>query len=115
MTQSEIQGEAVVVLLADDEPSIRDLLRRALEMDPYTVDLAENGEQAWSKICQRHYDCIIMDLKMPGMSGQELFHDIEHTGTDVKGGPWRAALYYSALSSLHCRKHAVILTSANSR
>ena len=63
------------LLVVDDEPGIRDLLHRTLE-------LAENGEQAWDKICQRNYDCIIMDLKMPGMSGPELFHEIEGTGED---------------------------------
>ena len=68
------------LLVVDDEPGIRDLLHRTLELAPYTVDLAENGEQAWGKICQWDYDCIIMDLKMPGMSGPELFHEIEGKG-----------------------------------
>ena len=68
------------LLVVDDEPSIRDLLQRTLELAPYTVDLAENGEQAWDKICQWDYDCIIIDLKMPGMSGPELFHEIEGMG-----------------------------------
>lgn len=61
------------VLVVDDEITIRDMLRRALELERYTVDLAENGEEAWRKMCAMHYDCIVLDLKMPVMGGQELY------------------------------------------
>ena len=65
------------ILVVDDESGIRDFLLRALELESFTVDLAENGQEAWHKIRRMTYDCVIMDLKMPGMSGQELFHEIE--------------------------------------
>jgi CheY-like chemotaxis protein len=42
-----------------------------------TVDLAEGGVDAVSKLASINYDCILLDLKMPGMSGKELFHHIE--------------------------------------
>ena len=65
------------ILVVDDEPHIRDLLARSLARERYTVDLAENGEEAWRKVQDISYDCIIMDLKMPGMSGPELFQHIK--------------------------------------
>ena len=64
------------LLVVDDEPHIRDLLARYSELEQYTVDLASEGEEAWRKLQARHYDCILLDLKMQGMSGQELFQRI---------------------------------------
>ena len=67
------------LMVVDDEPDIRDLLARTLELERYTVDLAENGQEAWRKLQGRPYDCIIMDLKMSGMSGSELYHLMEES------------------------------------
>jgi two-component system NtrC family sensor kinase len=67
------------LMVVDDEPDIRDLLARSLELEPYTVDLAENGQEAWRKLQGRPYDCVIMDLKMPVMSGPELYRLIEES------------------------------------
>ena len=39
---------------------------------------AENGEQAWQSVQSRSYDCVIADLKLPGMSGKELYEAIEN-------------------------------------
>ena len=46
-------------------------------MQRYTVDLAEEGREAFNKLTSMTYDCILLDLKMPGMSGKEVFHLIE--------------------------------------
>ena len=61
------------ILVVDDEPHIRNLLRRSLELERYTVDLANDGEEAWRKLRTLRYDCILLDLKMPRMSGRELY------------------------------------------
>ena len=65
------------LLVVDDEPNIRDLLRKYLELERYTVDLAEDGQEAWRKLANMDYDCILLDLKMPGMSGPELYQLIQ--------------------------------------
>ena len=72
-------------LVVDDEAVIRDLLRRSLETQRYLVDLAEDGEQAWLMIQSTSYDCILLDLKMPGKSGWELYRLIEATDKQVAG------------------------------
>jgi two-component system NtrC family sensor kinase len=61
------------LLVVGDEPHIRDLLRRYLMSERYTVDLASGGREAWRKLTNMEYSCIILDLKMPGMSGRELY------------------------------------------
>jgi two-component system NtrC family sensor kinase len=67
------------LMVVDDEPDIRDLLARSLELERYTVDLAENGKEAWRKLQGRPYDCIVMDLKMSEMSGSELYRLMEES------------------------------------
>jgi two-component system NtrC family sensor kinase len=64
------------ILVVDDEPAIRDLLAKTLATEGHEVDLAEDGEEAWRKVQGQSYGCIILDLKMPGMSGQQLYQRI---------------------------------------
>src|ERR671931_2347659 len=64
---------SVRVLVVDDEPAVRDSLRRALELEGYEVDLASDGEQAVARLEQpSHPDALILDILMPGMDGLEV-------------------------------------------
>jgi len=65
------------VLAVDDEEATRSLLRRILEEDGYQVVTARNGEEALAQLRAREFDLVIADLKMPRMSGQELFWRME--------------------------------------
>ncbi len=65
------------VLVVDDEPLITEIFYKALTRDGYIVDVTEDGEEAWRALHRNPYDCIIMDLKMPGISGKELFYRLE--------------------------------------
>ena len=76
-------SEAKRVLVVDDEPVIRQLLHRALAMDGLAVDLAEDGEEALRRPRSSAYDCIILDLKMPGMSGHQLYRAIGDQGGEL--------------------------------
>jgi len=60
------------VLIVDDEKNIREGLGTALEMDGYDVRLAADGKEAMSIINSTEMDLVITDLKMPGVSGEEL-------------------------------------------
>lgn len=60
------------ILIADDEKNIRNGLQLALEDEGYTVLLASDGKEAWNTITAKSVDLLITDLRMPGMSGQEL-------------------------------------------
>lgn len=59
------------VLIADDDKEIRDLIRKYLEREMYTVDTAADGEQALQLFQQHKYNIVILDLMMPQMDGTE--------------------------------------------
>jgi CheY-like chemotaxis protein len=65
MTMSENQR----ILIIDDEEIIRDAFTLALEDSGYLVDTAETGDRGLQMAHSVPYDLILLDLKMPGMSG----------------------------------------------
>ena len=67
------------ILVVDDEPAMGDLLTQVLSDDGHKVDMALSGQDAWDLVQRAQYDCIIADLKMPGMTGQQLYELIRDT------------------------------------
>ncbi len=65
------------VLVVDDEPDIRDVLRITLEAEKYEVIEAENGEEAIKIITQKTPDLVLLDYKMPKMDGREVCRRIK--------------------------------------
>jgi two-component system KDP operon response regulator KdpE len=59
------------ILIVDDEPQIRRMLRTTLTGNGYQVDDARSGEEGLEKFRQYMPDLVIMDLNMPGMGGLE--------------------------------------------
>ncbi len=64
------------VLVVDDEKNIRLTLNKALSNAGYEVGTALNGEDALEKINQDQFPVILLDMKMPGMSGIDLLDKI---------------------------------------
>lgn len=67
------------VLVIEDEIALGDVVGAALSDEGFRVDRAENGEEALSRIRDRHYDVIICDLKMPKVDGQTFFREVSAT------------------------------------
>lgn len=67
----------ITILIVDDEHSVRDSLYNWFVTDGYSVDCAENAVEALKKIEQKHYQIILIDIKMPGMDGLELHRRIK--------------------------------------
>ena len=60
------------ILIVDDEPNALELMTRALTRDGHAVDTASSGDDAWRQLQAARFDCVVADLRMPGMDGQEL-------------------------------------------
>jgi two-component system response regulator MprA len=70
----------VKVLVVDDEPAVRDALRRALTLEGYEVDLAEDGIEGVTAAATRGPDAIVLDVLMPGLDGLEVCRRIRESG-----------------------------------
>ena len=61
------------ILIVDDDPNIREVLSVLLGSEGYSVDQAEDGEEALKKVDKdKNIDLVILDIMMPGMSGVEV-------------------------------------------
>lgn len=67
-----------VILVVEDEASLRELIANILLLDDHDVDTARDGVEALYRIEQRTYDLIISDLQMPNLDGRGL-HDALRT------------------------------------
>lgn len=74
------------VLVVDDEPGIRDTLDRSLTRMGYTVVLAGDGQEALGLFAMDPWsiDLVMMDVTMPGMSGDEAFRAMRELRPDVE-------------------------------
>lgn len=59
------------VLVIDDEPGMRSLMRRGLGLSGYEVETADGGEAGLEAASQRPPDVVLLDLMMPGLDGFE--------------------------------------------
>ena len=64
------------ILVVDNYSNVREVLGVALERWGYDVQLAASGEEACEILRHISVDAVIMDLRMPAMSGQTLYHII---------------------------------------
>ncbi len=68
------------VLVADDKPSLRESLSRALALEGYDVKAVEDGRKALHAVKREQPDLIILDLLMPGLDGFEVCRSLRLAG-----------------------------------
>jgi DNA-binding NtrC family response regulator len=72
--QEDITSQApLMILIIDDEPGVTKGMARLLRRDGHTVDTAENGRLALVQLQERRYDLLLCDLRMPELSGPDLY------------------------------------------
>ncbi|MBU1097484.1 MAG: Fis family transcriptional regulator [Ignavibacteriae bacterium HGW-Ignavibacteriae-2] len=71
------------ILIVDDEKIVRESLYHWFEDENYLVDTAEDGETALKKYENEKYDLLLVDMKMPGISGLELLTRIKAIDKDA--------------------------------
>ena len=58
-----------IILVVEDDPDLRQILRLQLTVEGYAVQEAGDGQAAVQMVQQNDYACILLDLMMPGMDG----------------------------------------------
>jgi DNA-binding NtrC family response regulator len=81
--QDDASGSRGRVLLVDDQPELRRLLRRGLLKAGYVVVEAWNGRVAVELAQQLSFDVVISDVRMPDMSGFELLDALQELDPDL--------------------------------
>jgi DNA-binding response OmpR family regulator len=78
------EGISGRVLVVDDDLTVRDVVRRYLELGGHQVSLADNGEDALRWIAEHEPDLVVLDLMLPGIDGLEVCRRIrQHSAVPV--------------------------------
>ncbi len=65
------------ILVVDDEPLVQQLLTKMLSEEGHEVDIVDNGDAAVEKLQSEDYDVVLVDAKLPGMSGTEVYEHLQ--------------------------------------
>ena len=68
------------ILVVDDDELTVKLLKKVLEAWDARVEVALNGKEALSKMAAQSFDLLVCDIRMPEMTGQELFKHVQDNG-----------------------------------
>src|SRR6266545_3479070 len=77
-TNGKGRARILRILLVDDDPALRTLLRTTFEVADVDVAEADSAESARRKIRAAHPDVIVLDVRMPGMSGLEFCAELKN-------------------------------------
>lgn len=71
------------ILVVDDDPAVRESLRRSLIFNGYSIVLAADGEEALDKVQSERPDMAILDVMMPKLDGLEVCRELRSQGDDI--------------------------------
>jgi DNA-binding response OmpR family regulator len=71
------------ILVVDDEPAVRDSLRRALQLEGYDIELAADGQEALDRLSRDGVDAVVLDVSMPRLDGLEACRQRRSSGNSV--------------------------------
>jgi two-component system NtrC family sensor kinase len=80
---AESKGTKKRVLIVEDEPTIGLLCQRVLSVSGFDVDVVSNGIEARKVAEEKDYDICISDIRLPGMTGIELYEHWEATKNPI--------------------------------
>ncbi len=71
------------ILIVDDEPRLADVLATAMDSFGFSAQTASNGQEALEVMKRETIDLVLSDLRMPGMDGRQLLHEVRRGWPDV--------------------------------
>lgn len=66
------------ILIVEDEAELRETMRQSLLKEKFVVETASDYRSAMEKVNDYDYDCILLDIMLPGGSGLDLLHELKH-------------------------------------
>jgi len=79
-----MRQEIMKVLVVDDEDFICELLDEFLSLKGYDVTTARNGDEALLDFVENKPDLVLLDIRMPGISGVKVLRKIKNIDKDVR-------------------------------
>ena len=80
-------GQPPRILVIDDDPMIREILIEARQASDFVVDVAADGLEGTRSLERGHYDCVLLDLRMPHKSGVEVMQWLREHRADARPAP----------------------------
>ena len=77
----EVTHDTTKILIVEDEPAIADAMRYGLEREGFRCATATDGRSSLQRYREERPDLVVLDLMLPGMSGEELCRTIRKTET----------------------------------
>jgi DNA-binding response OmpR family regulator len=71
------------LLLVEDERKVASFIARALRENSYSVDVAETGEKALDLVSRLNYDLVLLDIRLPKLSGVQVCREIRESGIET--------------------------------
>ncbi len=82
--ESRMGQKGVRILVVEDDPSTRELLREFFLSEGYTLKLARDGKEALLKVRKESFDLVLTDLRMPRMGGIQLLEEVQKIASHIR-------------------------------
>lgn len=82
--EGPVRGGTERLLIAEDDPAVRNVIERILVKAGYSLAVVRNGQQAVEAAQQEPFDLVVLDVIMPGLSCQETIEKMRATQPDVR-------------------------------
>lgn len=76
-------GDAMRVLVVEDEKKLAGFIKRALKEDGHAVELCHDGDEAGQLAAAEAFDAIVLDLQLPGRDGLMILRELRKKGADT--------------------------------
>jgi len=76
-TGGKVKRKKAKILVVEDNPGTRELLRELLSQEGYTVKVARDGKEALLRVRKDNFDLVLTDVKMPQMNGIQLLKELQ--------------------------------------
>ena len=84
MRDSKQPLKGLSILFADDEESLQELMSMELPRMGHSVTVCPDGHSAIAQLARHNYDCLLVDLDMPGISGIEVIRHVKERSPETE-------------------------------